>query len=102
MTRREQVKSTLHSLGPMSYAGLPRKRHEGPGGAHPVQFNFWGELFTPSGIVQLTGAGAVGRCHCGVSGCRARTSSSLTPTFAELPSPRWAFCELFQMTLSGR
>lgn len=47
MTRREQVKSTLHSLGPMSYAGLPRKRHEGPGGAHPVQFNFWGELFTP-------------------------------------------------------
>ena len=56
----------------------------------------------PSGIVQLTGASAVGRCHCGVSGCRARTSSSLTPTCAEPPSPSWAFGELFQMTHSSR
>lgn len=39
-----------------------------------------GVNFSPSsGIVQLTGAGAVGWYHCGVSGCRARTSSSLTP-----------------------
>lgn len=103
MTRREQVKPTSLS-GTQAMQGSQEsvmKDLEGPTQLSSPP-NSEGNFSPPSGIAQLTGAGAVGWCHHGVSRCRARTSSTLTPTFAEPPSSRWALGDLFQMTHSAR